>query len=89
LCCRQFEKNKKGVFGEYEEFKLPFEGQSAGQGVSKYEAESFKKIHSLYFPINWKETIVTMERLLLVTQANLSKEFLTSKGTNSDINAIM
>jgi hypothetical protein len=44
--------------------------------------DSMKKIHSLFFPFNWKEAQVSIETLLLINDNNMNKELLKSKITN-------
>ena len=53
----QFEQSKKGIFGN-DDFKLPFEYAQGSTKDPKFEEETLKKLHSLYFPINWRETLV-------------------------------
>jgi hypothetical protein len=60
---------------------LPFEGAGGNEGDGKrFQEESLKKMHSLYFPINWREAMVEVERaLLLLKQKNIDKNTLSSK----------
>jgi hypothetical protein len=63
--CSQFEKNKKGIFGN-EDFKLPFEGANEVMKHEKFQVETLKKMHSLYFPINWREALIDTQRAFLL-----------------------
>jgi hypothetical protein len=58
---RQFESNKKGIFGD-QDYKLPFEEQGK---FTKYQEDSMKKLHSLFFPISWREPTISAEILLM------------------------
>jgi DNA-binding NtrC family response regulator len=60
---------------------LPFEGAGGSETDGKrFQEESLKKMHSLYFPINWREAMVGVERaLLLLKQKNIDKNTLSSK----------
>jgi len=58
-------------------YKLPFEEQ---ERMDNFTMESMKKLHSLYFPVNWREAATGIERLLLLSKAGkIDKEFLKSK----------
>lgn len=64
-----------GVFGNTNSYKLPFEEKG---NVEKFHQESLKKMHSLYFPIHWREAIVSIERIFLLQTPEFSKEALQS-----------
>lgn len=44
-----------------------------------FTMESMKKMHSLFFPINWREAATGVERILLLSKPNIDKDFLKSK----------
>ena len=52
-----------GVFGNTDSFKLPFEEKG---NMERFQQESLKKMHSLYFPIHWRESIASIERIFLL-----------------------
>lgn len=60
----QLTKEKQGVFAS--KYKLPFEEQ---ERMDKFTMESMKKLHSLYFPVNWREASTSIERLLLLSKS--------------------
>lgn len=74
---RQFEKNKKGIFG-MEDYKLPFE-EGKGKQPGKWEADSMKKLHSLYFPVSWREALISTEIIfLLMEKETVDTNFIKS-----------
>ena len=52
-----------GVLGNTDSFKLPFEEKG---NMERFQQESLKKMHSLYFPIHWREAIASIERIFLL-----------------------
>jgi DNA-binding NtrC family response regulator len=63
-----------GIFNKA--YKLPFEEQ---EKMNKFTMDSMKKMHSLFFPINWREAATGVERILLLSQANFDKDLLKSR----------
>ena len=71
-----FDMEKMGIFGD--SYKLPNEEQETDNEEKEMQYEKYKrfgkKVHSLYFPMDWNEAIVNPARLYLIANRITSFE---------------